>query len=131
MNKQVSGKNNKTILIVEDDFTSALYLMELIPIAHSYPGNITINHVEKGEDAVNYCKNSKVDLVLMDIRLKDISGLEATRLIKENNPHLPIITQTAYIHDESEIKAIEAGCDAWLAKPISFHDIEHKLKKYL
>jgi hypothetical protein len=105
--------SNKTILIVEDDTYNADYLKEILDST-----GCTIIHSSYGNEAVQISKSRKLDLVLMDIRLPDIDGYEATRLIKKYKPDLKIIAQTAYAtHDDKE-KAIDAGCNDFISKPV-------------
>ena len=115
------------ILIVEDEEFNAFYLKELLK-----KKNINTKHVWNGEDAVKLCLNTKdIDLVLMDIKLPKMSGLEATRKIKETKPNLPIIAQTAYAMKSDEVEALQAGCDAYISKPIEEERLMGLLEKYL
>ena len=63
-------------------------------------------------------KNQKIDLVLMDIQLLGMNGYEATKKIKEINPLLPVIAQTAGAMEEDRKKCIDSGCDDYISKPI-------------
>jgi PAS domain S-box-containing protein len=103
---------NKTILIVEDDLYNAEYLKEIL----SGTG-LHILHAETGEEAVKLSLAGDVDLVLMDIRLPDIDGYEATRQIRQFKPKMKIIVQTAYASDDEKQKALEAGCNDYISKP--------------
>lgn len=106
---------NKVALIVEDD-TSSLMLLEAI----LGKTGINIFIVENGESAVDYIiKGNPVDIVLMDIKLKGISGLEATRQIKKINSSIPIIAQTACAVAGDMERCLNAGCNAYIPKPIS------------
>ena len=103
------------ILIVEDDEVS-LMLLELIikPLASILFQAIT------GKEAVEICRNNPdIDLVLMDINLPEINGYEATRQIREFNKEVVIIAQTAYALAGDYEKAIEAGCNDHISKPIT------------
>lgn len=111
------------ILIVEDEEVNAFYLKELLK---KY--NIDCIHIWNGEDAVNLCaENNEIDLVLMDIKLPKMNGFEATMKIKEKKPNLPIIAQTAYAMKSDELEALNAGCDAYISKPI----VEEKLMELI
>ena len=103
---------NKTILIVEDDYYNSEYLKEIL-------SNIGVNilQAEDGKQAVEISLSQPVDLVLMDIRLPDMSGYEATRQIQQHKPHLKIIAQTAYASYDEKQKAIDAGCIDYISKP--------------
>lgn len=105
--------SGKRILIVEDDIYNAEYLKEVlkctgIEIIHSYYGN----------EAIQISESQKLDIVLMDIRLPDINGYEATQAIRKNKPNLKIIAQTAYAAEEDRETAIKAGCNDYISKPI-------------
>ncbi len=104
----------KKILIVEDDPVSTEFLKEVLTAL-----NMHTKITASGEDAVRICSDDEgIDLVLMDIRLTGIDGYEATSKIKSHLPNLPIIAQTAYALQGDREKAINAGCDDYIAKPI-------------
>ena len=118
---------NTTILIAEDNELNFVYLEELLSIT-----NAKILHVTNGFEAVKICKTNKnIDLVLMDIKMPKLNGFEATLQIKKLRPDLPIIAQTAYAFTDDKAKAIHAGCDDYIAKPIVEADFFDILKKYL
>ena len=105
---------NKTILVTEDQDSN----FQLLEVLLEMWGIKTIR-AKNGQEAVDFCENyKKIDLVLMDVRLPDFSGLKATQLIKKKNPDLPIIAQTAYAILGDREKALEAGCDEYITKPI-------------
>jgi CheY-like chemotaxis protein len=103
---------NKTILIVEDDIYNTEYLKEI----HNDKG-LKVLHTMYGKESVEIATKQPVDLVLMDIRLPDIDGYEATRQIRKQKPHLKIIAQTAYAAQDEILKAIGSGCDDYICKP--------------
>lgn len=104
---------NKKVLIVEDEYTN-YYLMKKILEAQG----ATITWAEDGKIAVKTAQdNEDLDLILMDLKLPEMNGLEATRKIRRFRPHINIIAVTAYAMKEDMIKAIEAGCNDFLAKP--------------
>lgn len=107
--------SHKVVLVVEDDPSSQLLLKAIL----SKTG-IKIIVVDNGNAAIQLIKDAeKVDLILMDIKLKGISGLEATRQIKSIMPNMPVIAQTACAISGDMEKCIAAGCSAYLTKPIS------------
>lgn len=117
---------NKTILIVEDDLISYQYIEALLSRT-----NVRLIHVKNAEDAIEVCNiNNNLNLILLDIQLPFMNGVEAARLIRKNNKAVPIITQTANaIHDEGK-SCIDAGCNAIIAKPIDpdeFFNLINKL----
>lgn len=105
---------NKTILIVED-VDSNFELLNII----LQPTRAKVLRAVSGTEAVELCStNPTIDLVLMDIQLPGLNGLEATNRIKAIRPELPIIAQTAFAMSEEKEACFAAGCDAYLAKPI-------------
>jgi len=120
------SKNSKTVLIVEDDESSYLFLNELIRSL-----NMNTLHVIDGKDAIEICKNNKIDLVLMDLKLPVLDGYKATTEIKKFKPDLPIIAQTAYALAGDDVRAIKAGCDEYIAKPLKKEVLFKMIKKYL
>lgn len=116
-----------TILVAEDDKDSFLYIRAALRKL-----NFEILHAENGLDAVELCrKNQNIDLVLMDIRMPEMNGLIATQKIKNFRKDLPIIAQTAYAMDGDREKALEAGCDDYISKPVKRAVLLEKLKTYL
>jgi len=106
--------SGKCILIVEDVESNFELLKVLIE-----PTSAKIMRAVDGQQAVDIClSDPSIDLVLMDIQLPVIDGYEATRLIKEKIPFLPIIAQTAYALVEEKEACFTAGCDGYIAKPI-------------
>ena len=117
----------KTILIVEDEEISLLILTEMLKDTKA-----TVLHATNGVQAVEMCKNNTdIDMVLMDIQLPQLSGLEATKAIKKIRPDLPIISQTANAMHEDQLKSFEAGCVEHMTKPIDLDLLKVLLFKYL
>jgi PAS domain S-box-containing protein len=117
----------KTILIVEDELHNYTLLENII-----LPTKARIIWVKNGIDAVNACeKNVEIDLVLMDVKLPGLNGLDATRRIKKNRSYLPIIAQTAFTMPKDAQNCFDAGCDDFLAKPIGIDDILKKINKFI
>jgi len=116
--------NNRLILIVEDDDVSFEFL-QIVLSANKIPSIRARN----GEEAVNTCKaNKNISLILMDINMPVMDGYTATKLIKEFNPNLPIIIQTAYAIAGDHQKAIDAGCDDYISKPIKQNILLEKIE---
>ncbi len=131
--KIISNKINKikpTLLIVEDEEVNYLFLEILIQDFIKL--DCTILHAKNGLEAVEIFKNnSAIDLILMDIKMPKMNGYEATKLIKAINPTIPIIAQTAYSTREDLNKSLQAGCDAFVSKPIKKTALAPILEKYL
>ncbi len=81
--------------------------------------NCKIIHAKNGKETVEICKeNSEIDFILMDLKMPIMNGFEATQIIREFRPDLPIIAQTVYSTREEREKAFSAGCDDFISKPI-------------
>ncbi len=106
----------KKILIVEDDELNMRLFNDLLQ-AHGYNTLQTAD----GREAIALTLEHKPDLILMDINLSKISGLEVTRQIKSNKTlrHVPVIAVTAFAMQGDEEKIMECGCDGYISKPIS------------
>lgn len=105
--------NNKTILIAEDDNLNYILLEEMLS-----DKGINIIHMKNGKEAVELCQiNKKIDMVLMDIKMPVMDGHTAAKIIKEHNPGLPIIAQSAYAMDH-EIRKFSTTFDEYITKPI-------------
>ena len=118
------------LLIVEDEEVNYLFLETLL--IDSIKLDCILIHAKNGKEAVDICKsNSAIDFILMDIKMPIMNGYEATKLIKEFNPNIPIIAQTAYSTSEDKAKAISAGCDDFVSKPIRKKTLKEVLHKYL
>ncbi len=128
---KTSAKNETyTILIAEDDITNFLYLQSIL--TSDLKKECKILHAENGLEAVNMCKeNRDIDLVLMDIKMPVLNGFNATKQIKEINPKLPVIVQTAYVTAEGETMAFDHGCDGFLTKPLDENELLESIYEYL
>ncbi len=121
------SEQEKTILIAEDEYSNYKLLEAiLMPLGYS------IIHVTSGRRAVEECiSNASVNLVLMDIKMYDMNGLEATRIIKLKKPGLPIIAITAFALSGDKEKALHAGCNDYLSKPVLRESLIALVTKYL
>lgn len=125
-NKQYNFQKMK-ILIVEDDEVSFILLKYII----NEFSNEIIN-VKSGKEAIEMCHNNPdINLILMDIQIPGMDGLEATRKIREFNKDVIIIAQTAYGLTGDREKCIEAGCNDYISKPINKRVLLGLMEKYL
>jgi CheY-like chemotaxis protein len=116
-----------TILIVEDDYSSVFYLKEVLKDT-----GVNIEIAGDGQSAVDICKNnSAINLVLMDIQLPLMNGLEATAEIKKIRSDLPVIAETAYATPYDQENCLIAGCNDFITKPIDSLELLEKINKYL
>jgi len=129
--EEMGNDHPRHILIVEDDRVSILYIKELINMMNIPGVNIQVHHVFTGERALEHIKQKPCHLVLMDLKLPGIDGLEATQEIKRIRPFLPVIAQTAFALSGDEQKALKAGCDDYISKPISEKDLTDMIKRFL
>jgi len=119
---------SKKILIVEDDPRSLKMIrMTLRPYGYS------LLEATDGEEALKVARNDKPDLIIMDLRLPKVSGLEVTRQLRQMSDfnHIAIIAITAYAMKGDKEKAISAGCDAYLAKPINTRELPRLVTEML
>ena len=117
----------KTFLIVEDDINSMSFLTEVLKKTDA-----VILQASSGDKAIELCLQSdSVDLVIMDIQMPGMDGLEATRVLKQINPRLPIIAQTAFAMAGDRERITQAGCDDYLAKPIDSKQLLPKINNLL
>ena len=113
INKELS-LSEKTLLVAEDEKNNFAFIEETLRKT-----GINIIWVINGKEALEaVVSNPNIDLILMDIKMPIMDGYTATREIKKRFPDIPIIAQTAYAVSDEKNKSLEAGCDAYLSKPI-------------
>ena len=119
--------DNKNILVVEDSQMSYELITKLLK------GTGAVFSLETdGLRAIERCRSDQsIDLVLMDIQLPYLDGYEATRKIKEIRPDLPIVAQTANAMLDDRKKALESGCEDYIAKPLDRMELAEKINKLL
>ena len=117
--------NQKTILVAEDEDSN----YELVKIV--LQKRFRLLRARNGIEAVNLNEDERPDLILMDIRMPEMNGLDATRIIKEINHNTPIIALSAYAFEENIREAKMAGCDEFMAKPFRVENLIEVVKKYL
>jgi PAS domain S-box-containing protein len=117
----------KLFLIAEDDKFSYKFLEGFLRQTGA-----DVMHAADGHEAVNLCRNhDNVDLILMDIQMPEMNGLEATTAIKQFRKNIPVIAQTANAITEERQKCLEAGCDDFISKPININELYVKIDKWL
>jgi two-component system cell cycle response regulator DivK len=119
---------SKSVLVVEDDENSMILFVELLQAK----GFETLQAGD-GMEGLKLAREHVPDLVIMDIQLPDISGLEVTRKIKEDEKlrDIPIIAVTAYALRGDEEACRKAGCVGYIAKPISINDFNEAVDKHI
>jgi len=119
--------SNKTVLIAEDVDDNFLFLKTFLRKT-----KINVLWAKDGKEAIEFCqKDDNIDLVLMDLRMPIMDGYKASGHIKTLLPKIPIIALTAFAVDGDMEKALDAGCDDYLSKPINIPDFYSKLNFYL
>lgn len=118
-------QNAPLILVAEDEDNN----YELVKVVLSKRYRLLRAH--NGIEAVTLCEDEHPDLILMDIRMPEMNGLDATRIIKEINQSTPVIALSAYAFDENIREAKMAGCDEFMAKPFRVENLIEMVKKYL
>jgi two-component system, cell cycle response regulator DivK len=118
----------KTVLIVEDNELNMKLFNDLLE-AHGY-ATLKTSH---GIEAMELARAHKPDLILMDIQLPEVSGLEVTRWLKadEELKSIPVIAITAFAMKGDEERIREGGCEAYMSKPISVAKFIATIKTYL
>lgn len=120
-------KNTYKILIVDDDEISGIFLETVLESIAS-----EILNAETGQEAIEQCrKHPDIDLILMDIKMPGISGLDATREIRTFNQDVIIIAQTAYALADDKENSLKAGCNDYISKPINKDEMLDKIEKNL
>lgn len=123
----MNEKKNPVILIAEDVESNYLYVKAVLSKL-----NANVFWAKNGIEAVEICDNEKeMDLVFMDLQMPEMNGYEATKILKKKYPELPVIAQTAFAMSDDREKALDAGCDDYLAKPIKSKDLLTIAEKYL
>ena len=118
---------SKVILVIEDQEDNRRILRDLLTSV-----DYEVIEAVTGEDGVRSAIANQPDLILMDIQLPDLDGYEATRRIKANPvlTPVPIIAVTSYALSGDDVKAFEAGCDAYVTKPYSPRALLAKIREY-
>lgn len=127
MSNKEDNTEEKVIIVAEDDYTSFILLEVLLSgynckLVNTYDGKETIEALKKYPDAA---------LILMDLKMPVMDGYIATREIRKFNKEIPIIAQTAYALSGDSQKALDAGCNDYITKPIKKEDLIKKIDHYL
>lgn len=118
-------QNAPMILVAEDEDSN--YELVRIVLSKRYRLLRAVNGIE----AVTLCEDEHPDMILMDIRMPGMNGLDATRIIKEVNHNIPVVALSAYAFDENIREAKAAGCDDFMAKPFRVEDLLDMVEKYV
>ena len=118
----------KTVMIVEDNELNMKLFHDLLE-AHGYQTVGTRNGIE----ALDLARKHRPDLILMDIQLPEVSGLEVTKWLKEDEERrgIPVVAVTAFAMKGDEERIRQGGCEAYISKPISVSSFIETIKSYL
>ncbi|WP_372753269.1 ATP-binding protein [Labilibaculum sp.] len=126
LNNNKIDLSKSLIYIAEDDLASFLFLEEVL-----LPTGVRLQHAINGMELLQLINNQSPDLILLDINMPIMNGFEAIRKIKQSNPSIPIIAQTAYAMVEEKNKCLAVGCNDYISKPINSKLLLKILTKYL
>ena len=115
----------KKVLIAEDNDSNYILMTYILKKAYQF------DRAKNGMEAVEMAEKNGYDIILMDIKMPIMDGLEATKAIKEKFPDLPIIALTANAFDSDRQLALEAGCNDFLSKPVSSELCLKTIKKFV
>lgn len=122
---QHMGKKGQVILVAEDNDSNFKLLNVMIG---EY---FKLIHARDGIEAVTMFEEHKPDIILMDIKMPNMDGLDATRVIRQVSPDIPIIALSAFVYDDDVKAALKCGCNEFIPKPVSLKLLTETLKKYL
>ena len=117
-----------TVLHVEDNPANRMLVRDLL----HFRGYRVVDVVD-GEAALSAAEREHPDIILMDVQLPRVSGLEAARRIKarEDLRHIPIVAVTSFALSGDDQKALAAGCNAYIVKPFTFQELQEKVREFI
>ena len=116
----------KTILVAEDDYTTRLLLVDTLSAA-----GYLVRPAKDGKEVFDYLDHEKVDLLLLDLRMPRLSGIEVIKLLKESGKELPIIILSAVTGLKGELLAFEDQVTDFLSKPFVISELLRKVEQAL
>jgi CheY-like chemotaxis protein len=126
-NDELKDWSNRSILIAEDEDSNFKYLQ--IVLRHT---GLKIFRANSGNEVIRlFRENPGVDLILMDIKMPELNGLEATKKIRAFDQQVPIIALTAYAMSDDRQISLQAGCNDYISKPVRKSRIFSVLSRYL
>ena len=126
MSREKTSNGCGPVLVVEDNAFSSMILTEMLKTI-----DCTVLEVSNGEQALQMVdQNPDIKLVMMDMNLPDRDGYELTRMMKSKHTGLNIVAQTGNILDSEKHRAMEAGCDDYITKPINLGRLKEIVRKF-
>ena len=114
------------VLVAEDSSPNQMLIRTMLEKL-----GLDVTIVADGNEAVQKCKSQSFDIIFMDMHMPNMNGYDATRVLRSNNVRTPVIALTANAMKGDEEKCLKAGCDDYLAKPISKKELLKNIRKYL
>jgi two-component system cell cycle response regulator DivK len=121
------GSLNKTVLVIEDNVLNMKLFHDLLEM-----GGYNVLEAKSGMEGWRMARERHPNLILMDIQLPDVSGIEVTKWLKDDETlkSIPVIAITAFAMAGDEEKIREGGCDAYIVKPISLPNFLHTIERF-
>ncbi len=118
---------DKTVLVVEDNDLNMKLFHDVLEA-----GGYNVLQAKDGAEGWCMAREHRPDLILMDIQLPDVSGLEVTKWLKDDETlkSIPVIAITTFVTDGDKEKILEDGCDAYIVKPISIHSFLQTVERF-
>jgi PAS domain S-box-containing protein len=124
---KIMDLTGRKILIAEDDSANYLFIESFLKQT-----NAEILWARDGKEALDIFKaDPSLDMILMDLKMPDVNGIEATRTIRKTNHQIPVIALTAYAFADDRENSLNAGCNAYLSKPVKIEQLSKILSSYL
>ena len=118
--------SNKLIYVAEDDFASFLLVQEIL-----VPTKAIVKQARNGKLLMDMINEKHPDLILLDINMPEMNGIDFMKEFKLMNLNIPVIAQTAYAMKEDKEKCLNSGCDDYISKPIDSDLLIEKIKRFL
>lgn len=126
-NEKIMDLKGRKILIAEDDSANYLFIESFLKQT-----NVEILWARDGKEAIDiFNADPSLDMILMDLKMPEINGIEATRTIRKTNQQIPVIALTAYAFADDKENSLRAGCNAYLSKPVKIEQLSRILSDYL
>lgn len=118
---------SKTVWVVDDDLPSYQLIEELFSDL-----DVTLRHFDSGYKLMDFFRDKETpDLVIMDVQLPGVDGLELTRQMKECDPSVPVVAYTSYAMPGDRERCLKSGCNEYISKPIDLDSFYEKVIRYL
>ena len=117
------------LLIADDEKLEREALADMV--SRRFEHEVVLELAENGRKAADTAVLGGADLILMDMKMPNLDGIDATRIIRELAPDIPIIALTAYAYEHDKQAALKAGCNDFLTKPFTQEVLKETIKKWL